>query len=288
MRRLNPIESWFRHGWTKQDITNILLAIFGIILSVKSCNISKVALTLQESDTSQIAQLHRLNNILINQSQQLSGQNSELERLVGILQEIKNQNQLTQASNQELANLMKQATLQSSISHRLYKTGNLQSQIVQQQLNLSKRQEEKFVIDDSLENVANTQAVFKTFNKLVDLDLFLPASVIDRLDIKNQLMIVRRVKEALEEQISNKYFLKDTSIRLVWFGFYQYTAVYEEGLAIKASKPTLTQQELVEYGNKAKGFSSFFLMFTNAMRQLRNDFTDRMLNSLPRVVRFKK
>jgi hypothetical protein len=99
MRRLTLIGSWFRHGWTKQDVTNILLAIFGIILSVKSCNISKFALTLQKSDTSQIAQLHRLNNILINQGQQLSGQNSELERLVGILQEVKNQNQLTQASN---------------------------------------------------------------------------------------------------------------------------------------------------------------------------------------------
>jgi hypothetical protein len=139
-----------------------------------------------------------------------------------------------------------------------------------------------------LENVANTQAIFKTFNKLVDLDLFLPASFIDRLGIKKQLLIVRRVKDALEEQISNKYFLKDTSIRLVWFGFYQYTAVYEEGLSIKESKPTLTQQEVVEYANKAKEFSSFFLMFTNAMRQLRTDFMDRMMNSLPGVLRFKK
>ena len=288
MKTLVTIKSWFSHGWTKQDNNNILLAIFGIILSVKSCNISKVALQLQESDTSQIAQLNRLNNVLINQGKQLAVQNSELERLVGIMSEMQNQNELTQVSNEQLANLMEQAALQNTTSQRLFKTGNLQSQIVRQQLDLSKSQEDKFKLNDSLENVANTQAVFNTFNKLVDLDLFRSAASIDRFSFKNQLLIVRSVKDALEEQISNKYFLRDTSIRLVWFGFYQYTAVYEERLSVKASKDSLTQKEIFEYNNKAKEFSSFYITFTNAMRKLRIEFMDQMLNSLPRVVRFKK
>lgn len=282
---------WYRNKkqkgikWIKtrngSEIFALLLTLIGIWIGVKANQLTSYGIQLTESDTRQDSQLIKLEGIVSNQK-------TQLDTLVEILKGIREQNQLTQGSNQDLSRIVTQSGLQSSISAELYKTANIQSTTVEQQLTLLKRQESKLAADDSLERLANMQSLFTTFDKLIDIDFFSQAIAVRWMPLQNQLPVVRKTKTLLSEQISNKFFLTDTTVRTLWFSLYNFTGVYEERLAVEIKSETHTPKELAEFKQKAEDFSSLFMVCTNALRKSKQAFFNKLSNSLPSKVVFPK
>jgi hypothetical protein len=220
-------------------------------------------------------------------TEMVKNQRIQNNRLISMAGALEKQNDLTSQQITKLSNILADAEAQYLLSKGSNRTGRIQARVIQDQLKLLKTQENKFNVDDSLENVANTISIIKTFDKMLEPDLFFKASMQGSLIPKERLKIVRKVKALLEEQIANKFFLKNDDLRTVWFTFYNYTAVYEERLALVEIGSKFTQQEEILFGVMTNNFSSFFSNFTNVMRKYRISYFAKILNSLPQKVIFK-
>jgi len=225
---------------------SILITLVGIYLASKaneigkqSYEIAKTQLEMQKEDTRQ---------------------QSQLLKLTEIIKEIQIQQALSSNLNQKTENLNN--------------TAKIQSEIINQQLFLSKRLESKIEKNDSISQDVDMLSIIMTFNKLFDVQIARQAIFIDKLSINQRTPIIQAVRIPLESQLNNKLVLNNPYLRYVWFDFYDFTANLEYEMKIYDVGTRSTIKDENANTELAKEFSKRFLDFLNKMLKPKNTFIE--------------
>lgn len=192
---------------------------------------------MQETDTSQQSQLNKLTQIVI----ELKAEHATSDKI-------------------------------STATDKLNDASEIQLEIVDQQLKLSKRLESKSERNDTLEQNANMLSLIVTFNNLFDFKASGTAYGLYLQPIPLRAPIVSRIRKLLEDQLQNKYILNNNYLRFIWVDFYLYTDnlesmynVYDLGTRSEIKSPA-------QNDSLAKEFSATFLDFVNKMLKPKNQF----------------
>ncbi|MEO5942748.1 MAG: hypothetical protein ABIP30_12580 [Ferruginibacter sp.] len=244
MQRIKMSTRTFFRDFSFSTFLNLLITCVGIFLAFKANEIGKrsyetaqTQLEMQKTDTSQ---------------------QSQLNKLTEIIREIQKEQALSSNLNQKTDNLNN--------------TSKIQSNIVTQQLFLSKRLESKIQKNDSLAQDADMLSIIETFNKLFDIQISREAIFIDRRSTNQRSEIVQTVRILLESQLNNKLILDNNYLRFVWFDFYDFTTSLEYQFKLYDAGTRSMVRNESENNQLATEFSKRFLDFLNKMLKPKNTF----------------
>lgn len=224
--------------WSKLNtIASFVIAGVGVYFAVRANEIAETQLNMQITDTSQ---------------------QSQLNKLTTIIDQLKNEQLTSDKIYAATANL-NQST-------------KTQLEIINQQLKLAKRLESKDDRNDIIEQNANMLSLIITFNALFDFKSSSGAYFLDRRIIPDRSKIVKNVRELLESQLQNKYVLDNSYLRYVWFDFYLYVSNLEFEFNVYDLGTRSSIKNEIEHNILAKLFSEKYLAFLNKMLKTKNEF----------------
>ncbi len=106
------------------------------------------------------------------------------------------------------------------------------------------------------------------FDKLIDNGFVVNVGLYDQKNINDQINIIKSAKAIMEEQISNKYFFRNQTVKTLWFDFYNLTRSLSEFLPLRTmGTPTVKAPWYDSIPIWNKTFTPSFVGFTNKMRQ---------------------
>ena len=242
-----------RHNFFSKlnTLTSLVIAGVGIYFAIvankigqRSNKIAETQLKMQVTDTSQQSQLNKLTQIV----EELQAEHLTSDKIY-------------------------------SATDKLNQATKIQLQIINQQLKLSERLENKGEKNDTLEQNANMISLIVTFNALFDFKSSGDAYFLDRRPITVRAQAVTKIRQLLESQLQNKYVLNNSYLRYVWFDFYLYTTNLELAFNVYDLGTRSEIKDEIQHNLLAKQFSEKFLDFLNKMLKPKNQFlkmyTDR-------------
>lgn len=265
---------WFRHlrqniaklfnttiKKNRYEILGLMLSGFALYYAITANNISKTALGLAQNDTTQTAQIIRLNSEIVENQKQNATLSAQLDTLISVS---KNTRDLNTSSNKILNN------------------SETQSKLINEQLLLGLKKEQATIKENKLINESDLFALEDIYDEVASERINKWLAVLILPDDKK---ILQRLKTSLIKAFSNKIFQQDTIVRRNWVRFYRIVERTIDNSDSNKFIINIKNNELVyesaeertkEFEKNVKTINEYYIDFRNSMtasfRRLLVDF----------------
>lgn len=181
------------------------IALYSIYLAFNANTLSKTALNLSKSDTSQQAQINKLNDIAVKLITQNELAAAQIEQLVKITREANN---INLATNQLLTAL------------------KVQRGLISDQLTLSQKRELNNLINDSLAKQSDYSSLSKTFESFYNLKTLVQImKMAQDSNMNSEAIVLHDIQISMLPGFDNKILQSDTALKNNWTASYQLVKV---------------------------------------------------------------